>query len=147
MAIVLLEQVVVQKRFLKYAYNFCVLRCNPESQRGMVSGTRNSRGFDWESGSLQSCSLFQDRTILLHLTRNLHCSVNPELGSTIGSQSQASSLDASTIHQFLRVSFSICFFATNSSQFFNFLAISCMIFLGESILHFLFSIQAYFCLF
>ena len=41
----------------------------------------------WERGLLQSCSLFQDRKILLHLTQNLLCSVNPEFQSTIESQS------------------------------------------------------------
>ena len=43
-----------------------------------------------------------------------------------------------------RLSCSICFFTTNSSQFFNFLAISCMIFLEESISQFQFYIQANF---
>ena len=40
---------------------------------------------------------------LLHLTRNLLCSVNPEFESTIDSQSWDSSLDAKTIHQWLLV--------------------------------------------
>ena len=42
------------------------------------------------------------------------------------------------------LSCSFCFFATNSSQFFNFLAISCMTFLEESNPPFQFSTQAYF---
>ena len=40
------------------------------------------------------------------------------------------------------LSCSVCFFATNSSQFLNFLAVSCMIFLEEPISQFPFSIQA-----
>ena len=47
--------------------------------------------------------------------------------------------------QFINSCFcSICFFASNSSQFFNFLAISCMIFLEERTSQFQFSIQAEF---
>ena len=43
-----------------------------------------------------------------------------------------------------RLSCSVCFFATNSSQCFNFLAIFCFIFSEESIPNFQFSVQAYF---
>ena len=53
--------------------------------------------------SLQSCSLIQDRKILSHVTRNLLCSLSTEFESKIDSQSQDSSLDAKTIHQFLLV--------------------------------------------
>ena len=62
----------------------------------------------WERGLLQSCSLFQDRKILLHLTQNLLCSVNPEFQSTIDSQSW----DPLLMHgQFINSCFycSICF--------------------------------------
>ena len=45
-----------------------------------------------------------------------------------------------------RVSCSTSFFATNTSQFSNFLAVPCQIFLKEPISQFQFSIQANFCL-
>ena len=40
-----------------------------------------------ERGTLQSCSLSQDREILLHLTINSPCSVNPEFESIADPQS------------------------------------------------------------
>ena len=55
-------------------------------------------------GSLQSCSLFQDREIPSRLTRNSLCSVNPEFESTFDSRSRDSSLDAYTTYRFLLVS-------------------------------------------
>ena len=54
----------------------------------------------WERGALQSCSLFQDGKILLHLARNSRCSENPEIESKVDSPLSDSSLVASTIRQF-----------------------------------------------
>ena len=78
--------------------------------------------------SLQSCSLVQELEIQSLLTRNLLSSVNPGFEFTIDSQSQESSLDTYTIHQFLRVSLDQ--FLRN--KFFSILQI-----LGNSLLDFL----------
>ena len=54
------------------------------------SGTRNGgreRGVDWECVSHFSCSLFQDRKFISHLTRKLFCYINPEFESTTNSKS------------------------------------------------------------
>ena len=109
---------------------FCVFRGNPESQR---PGNQNRRSLIRNVGSLQSCCLMQDRKILLHLTRNLLCSVDPEFepSSVVG-------------FLFCCLDTLISFFETYSSRFFNFLAIPCMIFLEEPISQFQLSIQANF---
>ena len=103
----------------------------------------DKHGFDRERRSLQSCSLFQDRKILSLLTRNLLCSVIPLSGSIILTHSRK--IPLSMHRQFINscLSCTICFFTTNSSQFFNFLTIFCLIFLEESIPHFLCSTQNY----
>ena len=65
--------------------------------------------------------------------------MNPELEST------SRGIPLLIHRQFIDscLSCSVCFFATNSSQLFNFLAICCLTFSEESIPHFQFSIQAY----
>ena len=105
------------------------------------SGTQNRRGVTGNV-SLQSCYLIQDSTSLMRPTKNLLCSVITESESTIDSLSVGFPLLMQ--RQFINfcLSCSTCFFATNSSQFFKFLAISCMIFLEEPISQFQFSIQA-----
>ena len=92
---------------------------------------------DSERGSLQSCSLFQDRKFLSNLTKNLLCSVSPETHSR--------RIPLLIQRQFInfRLSCSICFFVTNSSQFFNFFAVFYLIFSEESIPHCQLPIQAY----
>ena len=52
---------------------------------------------------LQSCFLIQDRKILLHLTRNSPCSVDPEFEPSSDSQSLDSFVVAWKILQFLLV--------------------------------------------
>ena len=64
-------------------YIQCIVRQSRLAARH-ASGTRKSGGW---TGMIQSCSLFQDRKILSHLTRNLFCSVNPKFESIIDSQS------------------------------------------------------------
>ena len=56
--VVLLEQVVVQKKFPDVPMIFSVSCGNPESRLSIPLWR-----VDWEHGSLQSCSLFQDRKI------------------------------------------------------------------------------------
>ena len=80
----------------------------------------------------------QDRKILLHLTRNLLCSVHPEFEPSSVVGFLFCCLDTSCL------SCLISFFETYSSRFFNFLAIPCMIFLEEPISQFQLSIQANF---
>ena len=83
---VLLEQVVVEKRFLKYP-QYSVYRAAIQNRGKAWSGDSELWRVDWERESLQSCSLLQDRKILSRLTMNLLCSVNPEFESTTDSQS------------------------------------------------------------
>ena len=75
-------------------------------------------------------------------TCDLLCSVIPE-SEPINGLAVVGFLSCciDNIHQFLLVLLDL-FFATNSPQFFNFLAISCMIFLEEPSSQFQFSIQA-----
>ena len=88
------------KTFPIIPVQFCVFRGNPESQRGKILELRIVE-FDLERGSLQSCSLIQDRKILLHMTKNLLCFVNPEFEPPFDSQSKSSCVVAKTILQFL----------------------------------------------
>ena len=75
---------------------------NPESRQGMHGpGTLNSGGLTGNEGRSRAARCFRIVENLSFLTRNLLCSVNPEFESTADSQSQDSSLDAKTIHQFL----------------------------------------------
>ena len=84
--VVHLGQVVVQKRFLMYPLYSVYHAAIQNRSKAWFWDSEMSRA-DWERGSLQSCSLFQDRKILLRLTMNLLCSVNPEFWPTTDSQS------------------------------------------------------------
>ena len=103
------------------------------------SGTQNRRGLIGNVGRSRAAPWFRIVNMLLHLTRNLLCSVIPKSEAIIDSRSQDSSLYAWTIHQFLLVLLDL--FLRN--KFFSILQ-----FLGN-LLHgllaeFQFSIQAYF---
>ena len=64
---VLLDQVVVQKRFLKYPpYSVCRAAIQNPGKAWFWDSQQQS--VDWERESLQSCSLIQDSKILLRLS-------------------------------------------------------------------------------
>ena len=80
----------------------CIMRQSRIAARHS-SGTRKLSRVDWERWMFQGCSPFQDREILLHLTKNSICSENPEFESMIGSQWKDPSCAAQKIHLFLLV--------------------------------------------
>ena len=127
-----------QKRFLQYPYNF-VHHAAIQNHNAAKFWDSEKLGVDRERGSLQSCFLIQDSKILLRLTRNFILFKNSRICvnnwlTVVGFISRC--IDNSCVF------YSTWFFATNSSQFFNFLAVSCMIFLEEPTSHFHFNIQA-----
>ena len=58
--VVLLEQAVVQKRFLEYP-QYSVYRAAIQNRGQAWFWDSELQTVDWERGSLQGCSLFQDR--------------------------------------------------------------------------------------
>ena len=116
---------------------FRVSCSNPQSRQSMVLGLGIVEGRLGTWVSLKRCSLFQDRKILSLLTRNVLRSANPDFESTIDSQSWDSSFAAKTITASILAC--LCGSASsqqiNSSQFFNFLAIFCLIFSEEFFLN------------
>ena len=79
----------VSKTFPEVPIVFRVSSGNPESRLSIPLGVGISR-VGWESGMLHSCSVSQNRKILLHRQRNSPCSSNPEFESRADSQQQDS---------------------------------------------------------
>ena len=65
-----LEQVDLQKRVLMYTMSSVSRLVIPLAVRILM--------VDWERGTLQNCSQFQDHRILLHHSRNSPCLAIPE---------------------------------------------------------------------
>ena len=129
---------VVQKRFLKYP-QYSVYHAETKNRQGMVSGTRNSRGLTENVGRSRAARRFRIVKIFSHLTRNSTLFWNSWIWvkswlTVVGSLSWC--ID--------NLCSSICFFATSSSQFFNFLSIFCWIFSEGSTPRFHYYTQAYF---
>ena len=112
-------------------------RCTPRIVRQSKTaarhgpGTRNSRGVDWERGSLPSCSQFQDRKNSLASEKELIYFVLHFLNLS-QHLTHRRGIPLLMHRQFINscLSCSICFFALNSS-FFNVLAVFCSIFSEE----------------
>ena len=97
---------------------------NPGSRHGKVLGRGIVEGWlgTWVVPELLTVSGSQNS---LASDKELLCSVNLEFESTVDSRRIPLLMHGQFINSCL--SCSICFFATNSSQFFNFLAIFCLI--------------------
>ena len=119
---------------------FCVFRGNPESQRGKVLEIRIVEAWSrtWVAPwfRITKFSCIRQGILLCSVILESEPSIDSRCGMPLLMHRQF-------INSCLSCSIS-SFFATNSSQFFNFLAISCMIFLEEPISQFQFSTQANF---
>ena len=99
---VLLEQVGFQERFPKYP-QYSVYHAAIQNRCFALLWDSERSRLGWERGMLQSCSLSQDRKILLCRSRNSLYSANPEFESRADSQLKDSFPAAQTMHQFLIV--------------------------------------------
>ena len=131
--VLLLEQVVVQERFLKYPYD-SVYHAAIQNRGKAQSWNSEQSGVGWERVTLQSRSLSQDGQ-----TRNSLYPVIPEFESRVDSRYEYPSVVATTILPILLSELDHFLRNNNVFSILHFLGLSFVRLLEELIPHFQFS--------